>query len=125
MKAARKAANFALAGLPLGASVDAAREVVETSAGYIARAIMAERERFTDALREADRHAVKVEGLLDGHIAWEEERPPIACIEAVKNYLDREWISKGCETEHAFGCASCQAVFLKKQLDSLIDRSED
>lgn len=40
-------------------------------------------------------------------------------IEVVKAHLDQEWISQGCEENHAFGCASCQAVLLKKQLDGL------
>lgn len=40
-------------------------------------------------------------------------------IQAVKDHLDKEWIAEGCETDHAFGCASCQATLLKRQLDGL------
>lgn len=43
----------------------------------------------------------------------------LKAIEVVIAHLDQEWISEGCETDHAFGCGSCQAVFLKKQLEGL------
>lgn len=45
MKVARKTANFVVAGLPLGETVEQADAVVEVGAEFIARAIQAERER--------------------------------------------------------------------------------
>jgi len=46
----------------------------------------------------------------------------IAAIEVVKAHLDKDWISKGCGIEsHVLGCASCQAVQLKRQLAGLAE----
>lgn len=46
------------------------------------------------------------------------EAQVLAAIEVIKAHLDADWISC-CEKDHAFGCASCQAVMLKKTLDGL------
>lgn len=40
-------------------------------------------------------------------------------IATIKAHLRTEWISDGCREFHAFGCASCQAVFLEQSLDAL------
>lgn len=43
----------------------------------------------------------------------------IDAVEVIKDHLKSQWISEGCEKDQAFGCASCQAVRLSNELDSL------
>lgn len=44
----------------------------------------------------------------------------LAAINTIKAHLDADWISEGCGIEyHVMGCASCQAVHLKRELDGL------
>lgn len=53
----------------------------------------------------------------------------LAAIDIIKVHLDKDWISEGCgEKEHVMGCASCEAVHLKRQLEGLasfIDESSE
>lgn len=45
-----------------------------------------------------------------------------AAIEVIKAHLDKDWISEGCSIQsHVLGCASCQAVQLKRQLAGLAE----
>lgn len=46
-------------------------------------------------------------------------------VETIKAHLSAEWISEGCKADHYFGCASCQAVFLQRELDGLVSWLED
>lgn len=43
----------------------------------------------------------------------------VEAIEVINEYLDQEWISEACREYHSFGCASCSAKLLKKQLDGI------
>jgi hypothetical protein len=45
----------------------------------------------------------------------------LAAIEVVKRHLDNDWISEGCFEHQSFGCASCRAVALRKELTLLAD----
>ena len=45
----------------------------------------------------------------------------LAAITTVQKHLDTEWISEGCFEHQAFGCASCRAVVLRKELTLLAD----
>jgi len=40
--------------------------------------------------------------------------------EVIRAHLHSEWISEGCAADHAFGCPSCQAVFLERELEGLV-----
>lgn len=53
------------------------RQMVAYCAG-----LMRERDELKEALQEADKHAVKVEALLDKHVSWNGECPP-GCFAAV------------------------------------------
>jgi hypothetical protein len=46
-------------------------------------------------------------------------------IRIIKLHLDKEWISEGCKADHAFGCASCQALLLSQELDGLAGWLDD
>lgn len=46
-------------------------------------------------------------------------------VEVIRKHLYSEWISEGCKADHAFGCASCQAVLLEKELDGILSWLED
>ena len=41
-------------------------------------------------------------------------------VNTIRAHLYSEWISDGCKADHAFGCASCQAVLLERELDGLV-----
>jgi len=41
-------------------------------------------------------------------------------VETIKAHLNAEWISDGCKADHSFGCASCQAVMLERELDGIV-----
>ena len=43
----------------------------------------------------------------------------LQAIRVVQRHLRQEWISEGCRVRPAWGCASCQAVELDRQLDML------
>jgi hypothetical protein len=45
----------------------------------------------------------------------------LSAINIVKAHLDKDWISAGCYEHQAFGCASCRAVALRKELTLLED----
>ena len=46
-------------------------------------------------------------------------------VEIIKAHLLSEWIVEGCQTDAAFGCASCQAVRLSADLDALVSWLDD
>lgn len=46
-------------------------------------------------------------------------------VETLRRHLEAEWISDGCKANHAFGCASCQAVLLLKELDGVLSWLDD
>lgn len=45
--------------------------------------------------------------------------------EILTAHLDTEWISEGCEEDHAFGCPSCQAALLKRSINGLLGWLDD
>lgn len=46
-------------------------------------------------------------------------------VETLRKHLYAEWISDGCKANHAFGCASCQAVMLERELDGVLSWLDD
>lgn len=56
---------------------------------------------------------------------WKPDKSPShdsvrAAVEIIREHLYAEWISDGCKADHSFGCASCQAVLLEKELDGIV-----
>ena len=50
-----------------------------------------------------------------------ENQAILSAINVVKAHLDKGWISEGCYEHQTFGCASCRAVALRKELTLLED----
>lgn len=49
----------------------------------------------------------------------------IEAIRVVRKYLREQWISEGCQTHQVWGCASCQAVRLDRDLEVLASEMMD
>lgn len=78
----------------------------------------------------SDERNVKMSDLACYGSNWHPDKAPShdsvrAAVEIIREHMEAEWISEGCKADHAFGCASCQAVLLMRELDGLISWLDD